>query len=66
MGGACRTYGVGTVVYRVLVAKAEGKKSLGRPRRRWVIILRWIFRTWDVGVWTESSWIRTGTGGGHL
>ena len=20
------------------------------------IILRWIFRKWDVGVWTESSW----------
>ena len=23
-------------VYRVLVAKPEGKRSLGRPRRRWV------------------------------
>jgi hypothetical protein len=22
-------------VYRVLMAKAEGKRSLGRPRRRW-------------------------------
>ena len=30
------------------------------------IILRWIFRKWDVGVWTESSWLRIGTGGGHL
>jgi len=27
-------------VYRVLVRKAVGK----RPRRRWGIILRWIFR----------------------
>jgi hypothetical protein len=26
------------------------------------IILRWIFRKWDVGPWTESSWFRIGTG----
>jgi len=30
------------------------------------IILRWIFRKWDVGLWTGSSWLRKGTGGGHL
>jgi len=30
------------------------------------IILRWNFRRWDVGVWTESSWLRIGTGGGRL
>jgi len=30
------------------------------------IILRWIFRKWDVGAWTGSSWLRIGTGGGHL
>ena len=30
------------------------------------IILRWIFRKWDVGVWTGSGWFRLGTGGGHL
>jgi len=30
------------------------------------IILRWIFRKWDVEVWTESTWLRIGTGGGHL
>jgi hypothetical protein len=30
------------------------------------IILRWIFRKWDVGVLTGSSWLRIGTGGGHL
>jgi len=27
-------------VYRVLVGKPEGKKSLGRPRRRWVDNIR--------------------------
>jgi len=30
------------------------------------IILRWIFRKWDVGVWTGLSWLRIKTGGGHL
>jgi len=30
------------------------------------IIVRWIFRKWDVGVWTGSNWLRIGTGGGHL
>jgi len=30
------------------------------------IILRWVFRKWDVGVWSGSSWLRIGTGGGHL
>jgi len=29
-------------------------------------ILSWIFRKWDVGTWTGSSWLRIGTGGGHL
>jgi hypothetical protein len=26
------------------------------------IILRWIFRKWDVEVWTGSSWLRIGAG----
>jgi len=30
------------------------------------IILSWIFRKWDVGVWTGLSWHRIGTSGGHL
>jgi hypothetical protein len=30
------------------------------------IILRWIFRKWDVGVWTGSIWLRIRTGGGML
>jgi len=30
------------------------------------IMLRWIFRKWDVGIRTGSSWLRIGTGGGHL
>ena len=38
-------------------------KDPGADRR---IILRWIFKKWDVRVWTGSSWLRIGTGGGHL
>ena len=38
MGWACGAYGCGEGVYRVLLAKPEGKKSLGRSRRRWVDI----------------------------
>jgi hypothetical protein len=30
------------------------------------IVLRWIFRKWDVGVWTGLSWLRIKTVGGHL
>ena len=30
-----RVMGLGRGVYRVLVGKPEGKRPLGRPRRRW-------------------------------
>jgi hypothetical protein len=40
--------------------------NLGDPGVDGRIILRWIFRKWGVGVWTGSSWLRIGTGGGHL
>jgi hypothetical protein len=30
------------------------------------VILRWIFRKWDVGAWAGSSLLRIGRGGGHL
>ena len=32
----------------------------------WRIILRWIFRKWEGVVRTGWSWLRIGTGGGHL
>jgi len=31
-----------------------------------IIILRWIFRKWNVRAWTGSSQLRIGTVGGHL
>jgi hypothetical protein len=30
------------------------------------IILIWIFRKWDVGVWAGLTWLRIETGVGHL
>ena len=38
----------------------------GRPDVDGRIILRWIFRKWEGVVGTGWSWIRIGTGGGHL
>ena len=58
--------GEGRGVHRVLVGKPEGKRSLGiYPDVDGRIILRWIFRKWE-GVETGWSWLRIGTGGGHL
>jgi len=66
MSRACSTYGERRGVYRVLVGHCEGKSPLGRPRRRREIILRWIFREWDVGAWTGSMCLRIGSGGGRF
>jgi len=38
----------------------------GDPDADGRIILRWIFRRWDMGMWTGSSWLRIGTVGGHF
>ena len=35
MGEACSAYGERRGIYRVLVGKPEGKRPLGRSRRRW-------------------------------
>jgi len=40
MNMACGASGGGEGVYRVLVRKPEGKRPLGRPRRRWVDNIR--------------------------
>ena len=58
--------GEGRGVHRVLVGKPEGKRSLGRPRLNGRIVLRWIFRKLEGVVGTGWSWLRIGTGGGHL
>jgi hypothetical protein len=52
-------------VYRVLVGKPVGKSHLADPGVDGWIILRSIFRMWDLGV-TGSSWLRIRAGGVHL
>jgi hypothetical protein len=58
--------GEGRGVHRVLVGKPEGKRPLGRPRLDGRIILSWIFRKWEGVMGSGWSWLRIGTGGGHL
>jgi hypothetical protein len=52
--------------YRILVGKPEGKRPLGRPRRRWLDNIQVDLRGigWMVG--TGSKWLRIGTSGGLL
>jgi len=41
-------------------------RPLGRPRSRWEDNNKMDLQKWDVGIWNGLSWIRIGTGGGHL
>jgi hypothetical protein len=66
MGGACSVDGEGRGVWRVLVGKPEERDYWGDPDVDWRILIRWIFKEWDVGVWARLSWLRIETGGGHL
>jgi len=66
MGGTYSTYGGRRGVYRVLVGKPEGQRSLGRPRHRWEENIKIDFQEVGCGAWTGLSCLRIGTGGGHL
>ena len=65
VGGACGAHGEGRGVQRVLVGKPDRKRPLGRPRRRWEDNIKMDLQEWE-GVETGWSWLRIGTGGGHL
>jgi hypothetical protein len=64
MGRACSTNGEKGNAYRIL-GNAEGKRTLRRPRRRWVDDIKMDLR-WDGMVWIGSIWLRIGTSGGLL
>jgi hypothetical protein len=53
-------------VHRVLVGKPEGKRPLGRPRRRWEDNIKMDLQEVGEVVGTGWSWLRIGKGGGHL
>ena len=53
-------------VYRDLVRKHEERDDEEDPVLDGRVILIWIFRKWDVRIMTGSSWLRIGTGCGHL
>jgi hypothetical protein len=53
-------------VYRVWWVHLRERDHLGDSGVDVRIIIRWIFRKWDVGAWTGSIWLRIGTGVGPL
>jgi hypothetical protein len=54
MGKVCSTNGAKKNAYRTLVGKPEGKRLLGRPRRRWVDNIKIDLR--GIG-WDGIDWI---------
>ena len=65
MGGACSAYR-GEVYTGFWWGNLRVRDHLGDSGVGERIILRWIYRKWDVGLWTGSIWLRIGTGGGKL
>jgi hypothetical protein len=54
IGRACNRNGEKRNAYRILVGKPEGKRPLGRPRRRWVDNIKMDLR--EIG-WDGVDWI---------
>jgi len=55
MGGACSTYGEKRAYTGFWWRNLRERDYLGDQDVDGRIILKWIFRKWDVGVWTGSS-----------
>jgi hypothetical protein len=54
MSRACSRNGAKRNAYRILVGKPEGKRPVGRPRRRWVDNIKIYLR--EIG-WNGVDWI---------
>jgi hypothetical protein len=48
-------------VYKVLVARPEEKRALGKPRHEWEDGIRMDLREIGWGMWSGFSWLRRGT-----
>ena len=67
MGGACSAYGREERYVQDFGGKTLRERThLEDPHVYRRIILRFIFRKWDVAAWTGLSWLRIRKGGGHL
>jgi hypothetical protein len=66
MGGACSTNGEKRNACRIFVGKPEGKRSLGRPRRRWEDNIKMDLRGIRWGGIDWLIWLRIGTRGEPL
>jgi len=53
-------------VNSVSVGKPEGKRPLGRQRRRWKNDIKMDLQEVGCGAWNGSIWLRKGTGGGQF
>jgi hypothetical protein len=55
VGGTCGTHGEGREIYSVLVGRLEGKRPLGRPRRRWENNIKLDLREMEIN---GAKWIQ--------
>jgi hypothetical protein len=58
--------GEGRGDYRILVERPEGRRPLGRPRRRLKDNIKMDIKKWDGMAWPGLIWLRIETGGGLL
>jgi hypothetical protein len=54
IGGECRTQGEICNAYKILVGEPEGKRALGRPKRRWEDNIRMDLR--EIGFEGVEDW----------
>jgi len=66
IGWVCSTHGGEEAYTGLWWGNLRERDHLEDPRVDERMILRWIFRKRDMGVWTGSSWLKIGTSGGHL
>jgi hypothetical protein len=57
MGRACSNNGEKRNTYRIFIGRPEGKRPLGRPRRKWMDNIKTDFR--EIG-WDGMGWIHLG------